>query len=114
MAFHKVGVPGVELLARERREQLHLEAHVSVDIEGTGAVLLREMLDACGVFRRVQAAVTHDVMRPGVCAVDRQQRVIEVEEGQPHRADSRASHNRGVCAHSRISGTVIERCAASA
>ena len=85
VALHELGVPGVERLAREGREQLHLEAHVGVDVEGAGAVLLREMLDARAVGRRVEAAATYDVVRPGVGTVDRQQRVIEVEERQPHR-----------------------------
>jgi hypothetical protein len=54
------------------------------------------------------------VVGPGVGAVDRQQRVVEVEEREMHRRDFTHPAQAPDCAHSRTSGTVMARLAAMA
>ena len=74
--------PGFELGAREARKKLHLEGKIALDVERSSLVGRREMADARAVVLDIEAADAHEEVRPRVGAVDRQQRVVEVEQGE--------------------------------
>ena len=83
-ARHEILVPAGKLSAGVRGERPQGEAEELVDVEGAGGVLL--VVGA--VLRLVGLALEHAAvdqeLAPLVVAVTREERVIEVEQGQPH------------------------------
>lgn len=93
-------------------------------LEQVRPYVFREVADARPVLGRVESATSHPVVGPRVRAVRWQQRGVEIEEREMHRCDSRTypevvcggpgASQRPPCSHSRTSGSVRERLAASA
>jgi hypothetical protein len=110
-----------ETLMRRRRlvgaalaQGIRGEAHVVVDVERAGLVVLVELVVAALELHRIGPA---DLLRedsPGVIGIDRQQRVVEIEQGQgcPGALASLRSHS--FSSIDLISGMVIARLVCSA
>ncbi len=80
MLVHELAMPGIEQGARKQRQQLHLKAHVALDVERSRPIGLRELFNACAIRHRIEPAFVDDEMRPRIRAVDWQQRMVEIEK----------------------------------
>ena len=102
--FHIVGMPGVDFGARPMRQRRQGEQQVFVNVERAGLVALVEIVIFAVELDRIHDPPRHQIAAPGMVAVDRQQCVVEVEQGQVHSGSDWLR-----LSSSRSSGTVSGR-----
>src|SRR4051812_38121360 len=98
---HEVAMPRLQLRAWMARERGELEFEELVDVQRAVLVALEKPVVARVVLVRVHGAGLDQVLRPRIVAVTREERVVEVEEGE-----ARWAH---ACIAALSNGTVTGR-----